>query len=169
MAARDTVARNNARRALNTINGIPLSADIGVNGEDVAIFGPSTTHGYDTFTGAIRTMPFARRTWNPQFFKTIPVSAGNTTIVTSSENYNVSDYSKIRLFAKASGTGNIDVVLRVSLNGGYDYVAANTFSMGDGVSSILTPIVEIAAPIIKIGLFNKSANAQSVDVWGFLY
>lgn len=148
---------------------VPLSADEGVNGEDVAIIGPSTTHGYDPATGAIRTMPYARRVLKVQFFKAIPVSAGNTTIVTSSENYDVSEYSKIRLFAKASGIGNVDLVLRLSVNGGYDYFPANTFPMGDGVNTVSTPIIEIGAWTLKIGLFNKSAAAQNVDVWGFLY
>lgn len=166
---RDTIARNSARRALNAVNGIPLSADTGAHGEDVAVFGQSTTHGYDAGSGAIRTMPFARRTWNPQFFKAVSVPAGNSTIVTSPENYDVSDFANIRLFAKASGIGNIDVVLRISIDGGFNYFAAKTFPMGDGVSSVISSAEVIGAPIIKIGLFNKSTSTQTVDVWGFLY
>lgn len=148
---------------------VPISAEKGVKGEDVATFGPTTTHGYDPLTGAIRIIPYARRVWNQQFFKAMAVPAGNSTIVTSAENINVLDYSKIRLFAKASGVGNIDLVLRVSVNGGFDYVDVNTFAMGDGVKVVMSPIIELAATNIKIGMFNKSTAAQNIDVWGLLY
>lgn len=148
---------------------VPISAVKGVHGEDIATFGPSTTHGYDPQTGAIRMLQFARRTWEQQFFKAIPVPAGNTAIVTSSENLEVLDFSKIRLFAKTAGAGNVDLVLRVSVNGGYDYENVQTFSMGDGVKTVMSPVIELAATHIKIGLFNKGAAAQNVDVWGLLY
>ncbi|OMF17227.1 hypothetical protein BK131_04485 [Paenibacillus amylolyticus] len=148
---------------------VPISAEEGVYGEDVATFGPSTTHGYDPGTGSIRMMYFARRTWEQQFFKAQAVPAGNSTIVTSSENIAVPNFSKIRLFAKASGTGNIDLVLRVSVNGGYDYENVQTFPMGADAKTIMSPIIELGATHIKIGLFNKSAATQNVDVWGFLH
>lgn len=155
--------------------GNRLAADIGTsiakgaNDEDVANFAPSTTHGYDPGTGSLRMMSFARRTWEQQFFKAIPVPPGNTTIVTTAENLSVADFSKIRLFAKTAGAGNIDLVLRISVNGGYDYENAHTFSMGDAAKTVMSPVIELGATHIKVGLFNKSATAQNVDVWGFVF
>lgn len=68
------------------------------------------------------------------------VPSSNTTIVTSSENYKIAYYTKLRLLGKASGAGNVDLVLRLSVNGGYDYFAANTFPMGDGVNTVFTQL-----------------------------
>jgi hypothetical protein len=130
---------------------------------------PATLPGYDPATGAVRTIRYAQKVWAPQFFKAISVPTNNATIVTSGENYNVSDFSKVRLFAKASGIGNIDLVLRLSLNGGFDYANVHTSSMGDGVKVVMTPLLDIGASHLKVGLFNKSAATQTVDVWGFLY
>lgn len=155
--------------ALSVSTEIPISAEEGVNGEDVAKFGPSTTHGYDPGSGALRMMTYARRTFKPQFFKAQSVAAGAT--VNSSENWEVEDFSKIRIFAAttAQGAGNIDVVLRVSINGGYNYTDVQTFSMGDTGKTVLSQIVELGATHIKLALINKSASTQNIDVWGLLY
>lgn len=155
--------------ALAVSTDVPISADEGVNGEDVAIVGPSTTHGYDPETGAIRTMPFHRRTWNPQFFQAQTVNGGNTTPVYTPDRYDVSGFDKIRLFIKTSGNGNIEVLIRVTLDGGYTFTPIGTYLLPDGTKTLLTPIETIGAPLLNIALNNKSGGAQGVDVWGFLY
>ncbi|WP_340014666.1 hypothetical protein [Paenibacillus sp. FSL K6-1318] len=161
----------NGRRvsALAVSTGLPLSAEEGVNGEDVATFGPSTTHGYDAEKGAVRMMKFAQRTSELKLLNSLAVPAGGT--VNSSENWAIEDFSKMRLFALTlgQGVGNIDVVLRLSVNGGYNFSDAHTFSMGAEGKSVMSPIVELGATHFKLALVNKSSSAQNIDVWGLVF
>lgn len=131
--------------------------------------GTSAFLGYDPATGAQRTMSYARRTLSIQFFKTQSVSGGNTTPVYTPERYDVSNYDKIRLFIKTTGVGNIEVLLRATLDGGYTFTPIGTYLLGDGAKTLLTPVETLGVPLINLALNNKSGAAQGIDVWGFLY
>lgn len=125
--------------------------------------------GYDPATGAQRVIPYARKTLQIQFFKAQAVSAGNTTPIYTPERYDVSNYDKIRLFIKASGAGNIEVLIRASLDGAFTFTPIATHQLGTDVKTFLTPIETLGVPLINLALNNKSPNIQTVDVWGFLY